>query len=94
MILRYTLPAFMDLQRLLAYLDTQSPSGACNVRARIEAITQLLLKNPHSGRRTRRGYRIPTWPYPYLIFYSLTESEIIIHAVRHDARDPTTMPQA
>jgi toxin ParE1/3/4 len=33
-------------------------------------------------------------PYPYLIFYEATESEIIIHAVRHAARDPSSMPGA
>lgn len=36
--------------------------------------------------------RINTWPYPYLIFYEVREDEIIIHAVRHGARDPSGMP--
>ena len=31
-------------------------------------------------------------PYSYLVFYEATESEIIIHAVRHVARDPSSMP--
>jgi len=31
-------------------------------------------------------------PYPYLIFYEVTETEIVIHAVRHGARDPSSMP--
>jgi plasmid stabilization system protein ParE len=30
-------------------------------------------------------------PYPYLVFYEPTETEIIIHAVRHAARDPSSM---
>jgi hypothetical protein len=30
--------------------------------------------------------------YPYVIFHEATETEIIIHAVRHAARDPSTMP--
>jgi toxin ParE1/3/4 len=33
-----------------------------------------------------------TTPYPYLIFYEITEIELIIHAVRHAARDPSGMP--
>jgi plasmid stabilization system protein ParE len=33
--------------------------------------------------------RIATTPYPYLIFYEVTDAEIIIHAVRHGARDPS-----
>ena len=28
-----------------------------------------------------------TTPYPYLIFYEATDTEIIIHAVRHGACD-------
>jgi toxin ParE1/3/4 len=33
-----------------------------------------------------------TTPYPYLVFYEITETVIIIHAVRHTARDPSGMP--
>jgi toxin ParE1/3/4 len=33
-----------------------------------------------------------TTPYPYLVFYEITETEIIIHAVHHAARDPSGMP--
>lgn len=33
-------------------------------------------------------------PYRYVIFYEPRETEIIIHAVRHAARDPSSMPGA
>src|SRR5271166_3433231 len=36
--------------------------------------------------------RMTTTPYPYLVFYEITETEIIIHAVRHAARDPSCAP--
>jgi plasmid stabilization system protein ParE len=32
-----------------------------------------------------------TSPYPYLIFYEVAGEEVIIHAVRHGARDPSDM---
>jgi toxin ParE1/3/4 len=32
-----------------------------------------------------------TTPYPYLVFYEISETEIIIHAVRHAACDPSGM---
>jgi plasmid stabilization system protein ParE len=35
---------------------------------------------------------VATPPYPYLIFYEPTETEIVIHAVRHAARAPSIMP--
>jgi hypothetical protein len=64
------------------------------VQARIQAIIDLLLQHPHIGTRTNdlTIRRMTAVPYPYLIFYEATESEIIIHAVRHAARDPSGMP--
>jgi hypothetical protein len=31
-------------------------------------------------------------PCPYLIFYEATDTEVIIHAIRHAARSPSGMP--
>jgi hypothetical protein len=36
--------------------------------------------------------RLTALPYPLLIFYEIAGDEIIIHAVRHAARDPSDMP--
>jgi toxin ParE1/3/4 len=92
--LRYTLPALADLRAILDYIAVHSPQGARRVQARIKALTDLLLLYPHIGRRTNDPVirRMTTTPYPYLVFYEVTEGEIIIHAVRHAARDPSGMP--
>jgi toxin ParE1/3/4 len=92
--LRYTLPALADLSAILDYIAAQSPQGARRVRARIQAVIELLLLYPYSGRRTNDPAirRMTTTPYPYVVFYEATDSEIIIHAVRHVARDPSSMP--
>jgi plasmid stabilization system protein ParE len=92
--LRYTLPALADLDNILTYVAAHSPQGAELVHARIRAVTDLLLTHPLVGRRTEDPTvrRINTSPYPYLIFYEIGEDEIIIHAVRHGARDPSSMP--
>jgi toxin ParE1/3/4 len=92
--LRYTLPAFADLSAVLDYIAADSPQGARRVQARIQAVTDLLLQHPHIGRRTNDPAirRMMTTPYPYLVFYEATRTEIIIHAVRHAARDPSGMP--
>ena len=92
--LRYTLPALADLSAILDYIAVHSPQGARRVHARIQAVTDLLLVHPHIGRRTSDPAirRMPATPYPYLIFYEATGTEIIIHAVRHAARDPSGMP--
>jgi toxin ParE1/3/4 len=92
--LRYTLPALADLSAILDYIAAHSPQGARRVQARIKALTDLLLLHPHIGRRTNDPAirRMTTTPYLYLVFYETTETEIIIHAVRHAARDPSGMP--
>ena len=92
--LRYTLPALADLGAILDYVAAHTPQGARRIQARVQAVTDLLLLHPHIGRRTNDPTirRMVTAPYPYLIFYEATNTEIIIHAVRHAARNPSGMP--
>jgi plasmid stabilization system protein ParE len=92
--LRYTLPALVDLTAILDYIAAHSPQGAKRVQARIQALIDLLLLHPRIGTRTDNPVirRLVISPYPYVVFYEATESEIIIHAVRHLARDPSGMP--
>ena len=94
--LRYTSPALADLESILDYIVHHSPQGARRVQSRIQTIVDLLLRQPHIGTRTSdptiRRMTVP--PYPYLIFYQATDDEIIIHAVRHAARNPSDMPGA
>ncbi len=94
--LRYTLPALADLDSILHYIAAHSPKGAIRVQARIRQIVDLLLVHPRMGVHTDRPTirRVATSPYPYLVFYEVTETEVIIHAVRHAARDPSGMPGA
>jgi toxin ParE1/3/4 len=91
--LRYTLPALADLSEILDYIAAHSPTGALRVQLRIRAVTDLLL-HPNIGRRTSDPTvrRMVATPYPYLIFYEATDAEVIIHAIRHAARDPVGMP--
>jgi toxin ParE1/3/4 len=92
--LRYTQPALADLESILDYIAAHSPQGAARVQARIDTVINLLLSHPRIGAQTddRTIRRISTSPYPYLIFYELAGDDIIIHAVRHGARDPASMP--
>ena len=92
--LRYTLPALADLSSVLDYIAVHSPQGARRVQARIQGIIDLVLLYPHVGASTGDPSirRMTASPYPYLVFYEATEAEIIIHAVRHAARDPSGMP--
>lgn len=94
--LRYTLPALADLDSVLDYIAARSPQGARRVQTRIQAVIDLLTQHPFIGTRTNDPAirRMTTSPYPYLIFYEATDAELIVHAVRHAARDPSGMPGA
>jgi toxin ParE1/3/4 len=94
--LRYTLPALADLDEILSYISARSPQGALRVQARIQSVIDLLLDYPGVGSVTTDPTirRMTTSPYPYLIFYEVSGDELIIHAVRHGARNPTSMPGA
>jgi plasmid stabilization system protein ParE len=61
----------------------------------IRAIIGLLLQHPHAGRLTSKGRlrRLAATPYPYLAFYRATDDEVVIHGVRHSARDPSSTPR-
>ena len=89
--LRYTLPALADLESILDYIGDRSPQGAARIRIRIRAVTDLLLEYPLAGAVTDDPTirRVTTTPYPCLILYEATAAEIIVHAVRHGARDPS-----
>ena len=88
--LRFTRTAARQLDRILAEIATQSPGGARNVQARIQAVMQLLLQYPYIGRATGRPgiRRVVVWPYPYLLTYRVGNVEIVIRTVRHGARRP------
>lgn len=92
--LRYTRPALADLEAVLDHIAAESPQGARRVQRRIQAMTELLALHPGIGRRTDDPAirRMAASPYPYLIFYEAADAEIIIHAVRHAARDPSGNP--
>lgn len=94
--LRYTLPALADLDSILTYAAEASPQGAKRIHKRIRDVTNLMLTHPEIGIRTDDPdiRRLTATPYPFLIFYEISTDEIIIHAIRHAARDPGGMPGA
>lgn len=89
--LRYTLRAAAELDEILSFIDERSPQGALRIKARIQAMTGLLLEHPQAGHLTSKSgiRRIVVYPYPYLIFYRATETEVVIHGMRHGARRPS-----
>ena len=94
--LRFTRPALTDLDEILDYIARRSPQGARRGHERIKAVLDLLCNYPGVGSPSNDPVirRMTTQPYPYLVFYEVTDHEVIIHAVRHAARNPSVMPGA
>ncbi len=79
---------------MLSYIGDRSPEGARRVKARIQAVIDLIASHPQSGQFTStRLRRVVVHPHPYLIFYAATDDEVVIHGVRHAARRPSSMPE-
>ena len=53
-----------------------------------QAAIDRLVDHPHSGHVTDAAglRRIVINPYPYVIFYQPTATEVVIHSIRHTAR--------
>ena len=88
--LRYTKRAAAQIAAALDYVAAQSPQCAERIRDRLEVVLLFLQDHPQAGRPTTRPgvRRLVTRPYPYLIDYRVTESEIIVQRFRHTARRP------
>lgn len=87
--LRITQAALRQIDTTLAYLQDRSRSGSLAVGRRIRDVTVMLAQHPDAGQMTDKpGVRrvVPT-PYPYVIYYRVTASEVVIMRFRHAARE-------
>ena len=81
--------AIADLDDIRAYLLERNPRGAERVRQRIEQAITTLSDFPKIGRPTHlAGVSVTTvLRYPYLVYYTASDRELVIIHIRHAARD-------
>lgn len=87
----YSPRAVSDLAVIADYLTERGPQGAMAVERRIREVVERLAEFPGMGRELaqRPGVRVmPLGRYPYLIFYSARENELVVLHVRHASRRP------
>jgi plasmid stabilization system protein ParE len=95
--LRYSPRASRDLAEIADYLTARSPQGALSVECRIRKTIELITTFPGAGRRLEQRPAVRVMPlgrYPYLVFYTLRDDEIVVLHVRHGARaavDPSRL---
>jgi toxin ParE1/3/4 len=89
--LRFTKRAMAQTTAALDYVAARSPQRAARIRDRLAEITTLLETHPYTGHETIRPgvRRLATIPYPYLIDYRVTATEVIVMRFRHAARRPS-----
>ena len=88
--LRVTRRAATQIEKALDYIEAESPQGANRMRERIGTLLLLLEQHPYAGQSTDLPgvRRLVVSPYPYLIFYRVTDDEVIVQRMRHTARRP------
>jgi len=84
--LRYERGALADLEEIFAYIAQDNPRAAARLAARFEQVAARIADTPYMGEATRKSNfrRFPVGNY--LIVYELGEDEVVIHYVRHGAR--------
>jgi toxin ParE1/3/4 len=88
--LRVTRRAATQIAKALDYIEAESPQGANRMRERIQTLFLLLTHHPYAGQLTDLPgvRRLIVSPYPYLIFYRVTDDEVIVQRMRHTSRRP------
>jgi toxin ParE1/3/4 len=63
------------------------------LRYTLRAAEELDRVLSYIDERSPRLRRVVAHPYPYLIFYTASDDEVVVHGVRHAARRPSSMPE-
>jgi len=88
MSLRYPREALRDLDEISSYIADHNLKAAVAFLNAVETVAQRLERFPQSAMETEMaGVRAaPVLRFPYLIFHTVENGEIVIHYVRHAAR--------
>jgi toxin ParE1/3/4 len=84
--LRFERGALADLDEIFAYVAQDNPPAAARLAARIEDVAARIAETPYMGETTRKSNfrRFPVGNY--LIVYEVGQDEVVIHYIRHGAR--------
>ncbi len=78
-----------DVLNAAEWYDGRQPNLGSDFVARVRRVVDQLTADPE--RRTSIDFGVRYWPverFPYVVFYDLTESEVLVLGVMHTSRDP------
>lgn len=79
-----------DVLDAAEWYDGRQPKLGSDFLARVQKALNRLIADPE--RRTSVDFGVRYWPverFPYVVFYDVTESEILVLGVMHTSRDST-----
>lgn len=85
---RFTATALAELDRIAQYIARDNPQAAATVGNRVEQLIGRLAEFPQMAYATDEEgvHVVPVGRFPYLLFYSVKDGEVIVLHVRHAAR--------
>ena len=83
---RFNRGALADIDEILNYIADRNPKAASELLQRFEGVARLIGETPEIGIRTERANLRKFVVGSYLLIYEIAATEIIIHYVRHGAR--------
>lgn len=93
MIPRYTARALTEIDLAILWYEEQRRGLGADFLDRVEAAVQNISKNPKIYQKRYSDFRgCPIRRFPFSIFYTIEDFEIIIHSVFDNRQDPDKRP--
>ncbi len=77
-----------DVLNAASWYDGRQPQLGSDFVARVERAMSQMMADP--DRRTSADYGVRYWPverFPYVVFYDLTDSELLVLGVMHTSQE-------
>ncbi len=89
MSVRYSPRSLADLETIRRYISKDNPSAAWVVASFIRRTIRNLEHWPYRGRATEKENvrRLVVSNFPYVIYYLVRDTQVVILTVRHSARE-------
>jgi toxin ParE1/3/4 len=91
---RYTETALSEVDEIFAYIANYSVVAAAAVVERVDELIGQLSEFPYMAQETdnARVRKFPLGRFPYVIYYTVEQDEVVILHIRHGARRPLSFP--
>jgi len=91
---RYTETALLEVDDIFAYIANHSVAAAAAVVERFDELVGQLSEFPYMAQETDiAGVRkFPLGRFPYVVYYTVEQDEVVILHIRNGARRPPSFP--